>query len=101
MAQPGTKTLVSDVIDVLDSFRILYARSQDIVSRYFDIDIAGTVNALPNGTDKVPDTPITKDDILGAITALQQFNNFMNNQAVAQNTYRVTCNKVSALKEQS
>lgn len=97
-ATPGSQTLVSDIIEVMDDMRVILYRATDIVQRYFDCDYASEVNALPAGTDKL-NGKITKNDILGAITALQQYQNFMNNAAVSTNTYRITINKVAALRE--
>lgn len=98
---PGASVLVSDIITTLDDMRIILAKATDQVTRYFDTDLAGEVNALADGTTILTGTPISKNDMVSAITVLQQFQNFMNNEAVSTNTYRITVNRVSALKGQT
>lgn len=99
MAVPGAKVVVSDAIDICDTLRILYARTQDIYNRYWDTGLSDEVNALPNGTDKLAGTPIDKQTMLDALTVIGEFNNLMGGQAVFTNTYRILVNRVSALKE--
>lgn len=78
---------------------IVLAKSRDLAARYFDTNIHVDVNAVQEDTGIVPDTAFDKATMIGMITTLQQFIRFMDNEAVAQNSYRVTVNKTAALRE--
>lgn len=55
------------------------------------------VDALPDGEDVVPGSDMTKNQILAAISLLQQYQKFLQNQAVTSGYYRTTLGQWSAL----
>lgn len=87
-----------ELAEVADEMRIVLAKARDLRSRYFDTGISEDVNAVENDTDLVPETTFDKATMIGMITTLEQFVKFMDNEAVTQNTYRVTVNKAAALR---
>lgn len=91
--------LVKDTVGICDDLRIISARAADVVARYFDTDLSSDVSGLATDDTIVPGTPIDKANMLSAITLLQQLANFTGGQAVATAQYRVTINKIAALKE--
>jgi hypothetical protein len=94
----GKALLATDLIEVMADLRTVISKARDIYSRYFDTDLSGEVNALATGGTALGGTPFDKDTIIGGITVLEQLVKFADNQAVTTNSYRITINKIDALR---
>jgi hypothetical protein len=94
----GKELLAADLIALMSDLRVVLSKARDINSRYFDTDLSGEVNALATGGTALSGTPFDKDTIIGGITVTEQLIKFADNLAVTQNSYRVTINKIDALR---
>lgn len=94
----GKEQYAEEMAQVMNDLRLVLAKARDLSARYFDQDIDDEVNALESEAAILPGTAFDKATIVGTVTVLQQFLNFMDGQAVVQDTYRIYVNRAAALR---
>jgi hypothetical protein len=93
----ATPTLISVPVEGFANRLVLFARAlltafnacRD-VENFYGAVLFSTIDALPNGTDIVPGSDVTKNDVLAAIALVQQFQKFLQNQVVTSGFYKTT-----------
>lgn len=60
------------------------------VENFYGAVLFSSIDALPTGGTVVPGADVTKDDVLAAIALVQEYQKFIQNQAVTAGFYRTT-----------
>lgn len=100
----ATPTLVSVPVEGYADRLVTFARTcinqynfARNAENFYGAALYSIVDGLASGSDVVPGSDMTKDQILAAIAVIQQFQKFLQNEAVTSGYYRTTLGQWSAL----